>query len=1538
MDTSQYGTNIFLIKGISSIAYQLYEPAPEQAQAFASIAPTIEKSLRDAGRVAHFDTSRRALWHFYIPRHDATQPTAHTEEGGALDHSLDVAGFNLVLTDEGSFEPGHLFKSRPIGQRQTAANTPTHPAFNGSVPDATLRNASSFDNTNTATPSSSDPEGKPTPITSSDGKISITVKIAYEQFISAMLSTVSSPICRSLAAIPLNHCTILLNSKIIRQGESKNASGTETAVLGIFRIYLTTNGTLVISFSLVLSEGLISMHEVPGTGQAALSSQVLAAPFGVLGSYMGLANGALPYADTIGQTPDTRLWRPRPEPDAKSSQWREICTGMLKGWGLSGHTLQNCTWVALQLSPRKPVDLRAEGRGTPVRNSSPPMIFSWPSILCFRKRSVDPQANQSERTDIALASKEAADSLTEVKTWFQSGTEREESIVQRRKAREAVASAKEAQAQAPAAPQPTDQFPMDPRRAANAAAASAMYPTPPDAVQNPLGIFTAPAADAVTSSPGPPSSVAAPVDGDAPMVNAVVMADTEPDSWEQTDTKRDRVDSTFEGDGNLFGDMGPDMFGDTDITDADFSFFDEDDDNNPLDLNMSAPDTTMTSLPTTTPEPVLSQADILPPTIDEISEETKPKMEAPIFTKPELRHARSTLNDETRGRPTSEISKALSNKREPSPFDPATVFKKVRASLGRLNNQSLGSPSTVTARKGSVFDSIEFDPVLPLASKKYEQGGRFACRWTPTQSDTSLSLKKPPTTDYLRRHSKLHRKPFRTDNTNARIRSITDGLENSSLQASPDKIEELSSDADDMSLESDVDESPDLMEEPTSPFKASTKRLNLEDDMVSHVTSLRDVESVVEDSDPSLPLELPRIARFEVPEVAVAKYFDDPEPLLSQLSLQDDDIITVAQILTEQAISGNLCLRDAQSATFNSPVAPETRRQLASLSRTLSLVLQQAIPAALGDSTQCRFRELIEASDVPLLGPPSRAQPRPVPPRDPNAEPPKPNYLFQIPPPHLEIRRLDSKLSVLPSTISFWETLGLGPSQGVKNITAACVFPNLNGLSDFATTFLGRIRNTYEFLKLGGFDIVNGESGHTTGGLVPWEEERLTGTPTVDGAMHGSSLADRMDSLNQSLLSLEAREKNFVVFIVYIPSHPESIVEACTAFQQLFELHKKALADKRLAPSNELALQLLPVDFLTAVSGMPTALPIDLIKLALETYDRCTIFGGPMPAPAILLEHTLPRNIDFRLNNTGSSSLMHENTCIHIAYAQSVDERWITAAWTDNRGSQQMTASYNLGRKGKSLSSSLNEVTHEIWETTHDLISRWKVHWRIIITKCGCMDQSEIDFWVGLAQTEQQASVSLTLITVDTSPSLQLVPPAVKVPPTASTSFYTTPVSTPQPSTVSPDQIGTPSTPMKDGSQANASTPTGTPGGADVAEPAEGDAILVDVTDQTWGAVLSHRLGNSTAPGELSTSLISGYLVKRGGTKVEDPPVVMEVNIVYTDGNPRALEALLREMLNYFRGLGTLARARGMVDRETDVRPWHIAAAEKGVRALYLLM
>ena len=187
-------------------------------------------------------------------------------------------------------------------------------------------------------------------------------------------------------------------------------------------------------------------------------------------------------------------------------------------------------------------------------------------------------------------------------------------------------------------------------------------------------------------------------------------------------------------------------------------------------------------------------------------------------------------------------------------------------------------------------------------------------------------------------------------------------------------------------------------------------------------------------------------------------------------------------------------------------------------------------------------------------------------------------------------------------------------------------------------------------------------------------------------------------------------------------------------------------------------------------------------------------------------------------------------------------------------------------------------------------------------------------------------------MSVDTSPSLQLVPPVIKIPHTATSAFYSTPVSTPQANIVSPEQTTTPATPMRE-----TSTLAATPGAESATEP-DADSFLIDATDQTWGAIVGHRLGNSTTLLEVRPALASGYLIKRTGIKIEDPPVVMEVNLVHTEATPRAYEPLLREMLCYFRGLGTLARARGVTDREMDVRPWHIAAAEKGVRALHLLL
>lgn len=1540
---------MFLQNGISSVSFQLYEPSPDQSQPFASIAPDLESTLQDEGRILHYDTSRRALWHFYIPGSTGAVPGQDGGHGGrSLGETLEFGGLRIGLTEEGSFEPVHLFKGRHFGPR--TAHTPTSSSPAASTLDASLRLATSAATPTSTGPNSSvhqDTKKAPMATAAVDGKTtSVTVKDAYEHFITALLSTISASFCRRSGAIPLSHRNVLLGSKVA--GPVDRADGMfrqEMAVIGTFRVYLTTTGSLLVSLSLSLSDGLVSMNEIPSTGQAALASQVLVGPFGILGNYQGLAS-ALPYADAAGQTPDTRLWRVRPDHDPTPSQWREVCTRILRGRGLPLEALQGCTWIALQLFRRRHGDQKPDGKATPLPNAS--SLISWPSMLCFRKKSISLAISANDNGLGSLSGGELRDSLLEAKAWFDSDQEREEAQAHRRKAREMAAS-RELQSAQLVSQQPNSHSPMDPRRPANATAVTTMYPTPPDGVHHPLGITPAAAVEGNPSSPRAPSLTVAPVDADMDVGNTSTHAvpDSGQDSWDDHEARRERGESFLEED-PVFEDVGGDMFGDADVTDADFSFFDDQPGEGSLAV-AGISDAAMPDVPTLRSESSQQEpAQPAPPTRVEPPDDRKnPDQGSPTFTKPELRHARSVLNNENPKLQTkndddqNSVRLGGTRKRELSPFDPDTVFKKVRASL--IRPTSSRDSNNIPSRKGSVFDGVAFDPELPLTNKKYEAGGRFDCRRTLSQQKFANPSGDPPTTDYLRRHGNIQIRRPKSDRINALLQAVTGHLENSTLQANAEDTDEVTSDADDASVESVRMDSSESSDEPASPFK-STKRLNPDDDMASYATSVLDVESVVDESDPSLALDLPRIAKTEAREIAVTKYFEDPEPLSTSLSLSDESIMVVAQILTEQVISGTLHLRGPQHISFNRAYPLGARRQLASLGRSSSQALQDTLSSLLiGNATRSRLRSIMEVADIPLLGPPNRFQPRPVPSRDPNAEPPKPSNFYQIPPPHIEVKRLDATLSILPSAVAFWDTMGFSPSQGAKNISAACVFPNARGMSDNAATFLERIRHTYEFLKLGTFEVLPGHDETTVDGLVPWEIVPTLVSPTIPATVDGSTLTESMATLNRRLVASDATNKNFVIFVLYLPSRPETVLEACAAFRQLFEMYKRSLAEKRQAPLNELVLQLVAVDYLTSISGMPRSVPDDLTGLAMEVYDRCTVFGGPMPAPAIVLDQSIPRAIDFRLSQTSSSSLMNENTCMHIAYAQSIDERWITAAWTDNRGSQQMTASYCLGRKGRPLSGQFTEVANEIWETTHDLISRWKVHWRVIISKCGHMEQSEVDFWVALAQTESQASISLTLLSVDTDPSLQLIPPAVKAPVTAATSFYTTPVSTPQPSSLSPDQSGGgPATPMKDSSQ-GAATPGGTPGGnidggGTSSEPAEGDAILVDVTDQTWGVVLSHRLAASSAVGCLDSALVSGYLIKRGGTNVEEPPVAMEVNIIHSDGHPRAHEALLREMLHKFRGLGTLARARGMVDRETDVRPWHIAAAEKGVRALYLLL
>ncbi len=231
--------------------------------------------------------------------------------------------------------------------------------------------------------------------------------------------------------------------------------------------------------------------------------------------------------------------------------------------------------------------------------------------------------------------------------------------------------------------------------------------------------------------------------------------------------------------------------------------------------------------------------------------------------------------------------------------------------------------------------------------------------------------------------------------------------------------------------------------------------------------------------------------------------------------------------------------------------------------------------------------------------------------------------------------------------------------------------------------------------------------------------------------------------------------------------------------------------------------------------------------------------------------------------------------------------------------------------------------------------------------------------WASLVTAPLQFPVATALVSVDLLPPFALMSPIQSlgnISNTVTGPGVSTPASTPQQAS-SPDSRN--------------QTPVATPTAEPSVEPhIESDAHLIDVTDDSWGVVFGHRLNCSNSLTDYMPSLASGLLIKRGNDgstsstervcAIQGPACIV-VNLMWLgasgNGNPlgeanprappsagivagslpigtRGHESVLKDLLVTYRGLGLLARLRGMKDTEGGLVPWHVAAASRGVRAL----
>lgn len=536
----------------------------------------------------------------------------------------------------------------------------------------------------------------------------------------------------------------------------------------------------------------------------------------------------------------------------------------------------------------------------------------------------------------------------------------------------------------------------------------------------------------------------------------------------------------------------------------------------------------------------------------------------------------------------------------------------------------------------------------------------------------------------------------------------------------------------------------------------------------------------------------------------------------------------------------------------------------------------------------------------------------------------------KIPPQQICLRRAEQPLVASASILGFWDTLNLQPESGAKNVTAFCVHPAGDNVADGCFNLLRRMKDTYNTCALGTHAIGRIPS-LTSNGLIGWKSTESAPT----------SLYQTCQMTGNAIGAASNLKGTVIVYMISQSDSPASYLEVCHAFNGLFGSFMQSMSDKQGV--SDIALQVIPRGFVANAESLVVPDQHSYIRLAIEVYNRLppsNLAAPPAACGSAVVLAKAENSVHLQLTSTSGPLSSQNGPCLHLAFAASADERWITAAWSDEFGRIALTMSYCVRRRDSVKKRPRAEIFTDMWQVSHDLMSKSRGAWRLAVIKHGYHDDEELQEWHQIfdASSQSQKQCSPMLLSIDLDPGLRIFPqlPIVKAGQGTLQNLYGTPASTPQASITSPDQL-VPATPTPGSSSImNASTPP---------EPAfdpsmEGDLTLVDLTEESWLIVLPYGVNQTTSMTEPRPALATGLLMKRKGAKNEDGCSRIEISLIST--STQAAESpgetpaddLLEDVIKQYRGLVTLGMTRGCIDPLGECIPWHIATAIRGAQTL----
>ena len=610
------------------------------------------------------------------------------------------------------------------------------------------------------------------------------------------------------------------------------------------------------------------------------------------------------------------------------------------------------------------------------------------------------------------------------------------------------------------------------------------------------------------------------------------------------------------------------------------------------------------------------------------------------------------------------------------------------------------------------------------------------------------------------------------------------------------------------------------------------------------------------------------------------------------------DFIQIAQIAVDQAVFSSFSRQFSTESTFRGKPG-ESMKVLNIYNRVVDRAIQNLFP-------QGRQLPLKSLTYQDLAEPALRTN------SDNSSQP----RFLRLQSPYTCIRRMDSKMDILPSALTFWEEFGLAPACGHKDVLATCLVPeNQHFLEEPIKTFLRMTRDAYQACSLGNHTIMDDENGESdaafrAGGYKGFGD-RLAQIPPLDGTL--------------------------VVYLVNQDSSSATPYDLCAGILSILEGYRNGLQSRDLAEPPDLAVQIISQSLIFSPHELVVPPISEFKKISFEVYNRCGppahLANGRLPymtAPSVILSTSIPQKIDFQLTVDATAPALSDDNRIHLAYTWKPASQWLTASWTDNLGIMQWNAAYWIGRDSDKPWQPFIDIFREIIETTRDMLRPPSRMWEIFVGKLGRMFTDELSCrfadtgliaitndcslaWKLALSEMETSSFTFAFVTVEAEPSLQFsLPSKANVKAIAGFSILETPAPTPDGSGHSPD--------------AQTSAPTPGPTGFDQ----EADARLLDVRDETWVLLPSANLGDPNLPSKFCRAQSRAYLLKQAGAGEEDGLLPLAVNAVHGGDT----EEWLLEVLGMYRDLATLARVRNITDSVIGILPLHVAAASKAYAAL----